>query len=408
MNRLRHLRRLVLLLASLFVALRVSGVAATMPAVLSPDEIMAKAVARAESSTAREARPDYFYTKKTITEDLDSKGHVKERKERLYEVSVAAGLSYLKLTQLNGQNLSTAELKKQAEREAAERQKLADAKPGQKGDDRENFLTAELVQKFNFSLSSQQVINGRNAYVLTFEPKSGLGVKRLTDRFVNQMAGTAWIDAEDFEIARAEIHLKAEVSLWGGMAGTLRHCRFTLERTRLADGSWFNSYSHGIFEGRKLLEPMLGTATAVRVRVISGRPAWRRNSHGEEAKSLISTPNRRQPQQSPLCLAGYCRTAARRNDTRSFAPAEPKPSKYGRVVLRREKAHRGGQDRHRHPRFPAPNIGYSYIESLAGKLKASCGCGGTAKDRTIEIQGDQPGRIRELLEAEGFRVAGVT
>ncbi len=26
--------------------------------------------------------------------------------------------------------------------------------------------------------------------------------------------------------------------------------------TRFADGSWFNSYSHGIFEGRKLLEPM--------------------------------------------------------------------------------------------------------------------------------------------------------
>jgi hypothetical protein len=246
-----------MLLAGLFVAFGVSG-ATTMTPALTPEEIMAKAVTRAESiTTAREARPDYFYTKKTITEDLDSKGHVKERKERLYEVSVAAGLSYLKLLQLNGQNLITAELKKQAEHEAAERQKLSDAKPGQKGDDRENFLTAELVQKFNFSLSGQQVINGRNAYVLTFVPKSGLGVKRLTDRFVNQMAGTAWIDAEDFEIARAEIHLKAEVSLWGGMVGTLRHCRFTLERTRLADGSWFNSYSHGIFEGRKLLEPML-------------------------------------------------------------------------------------------------------------------------------------------------------
>jgi translation initiation factor 1 (eIF-1/SUI1) len=29
------------------------------------------------------------------------------------------------------------------------------------------------------------------------------------------------------------------------------------------------------------------------------------------------------------------------------------------------------------------------------------------KDRTIEIQGDQPDKIRALLEAEGFRVAGV-
>jgi len=85
----------------------------------------------------------------------------------------------------------------------------------------------------------------------------------------------------------------------------------------------------------------------------------------------------------------------------------PKPSKFGRVVLRREKAHRGGKTVIVIYDF-APNIGGAYIESLAGKLKAACGCGGTSKERSIEIQGDQPGRIRELLEAEGFRVAGVT
>jgi hypothetical protein len=100
-------------------------------------------------------------------------------------------------------------------------------------------------------------LRGRKTYVLTFEPKNDLPVKKLADRFLNQIAGTVWIDAEDFEIARAEIHLKSEVTLWGGVIGTLRHCRFTLERTRLPDGVWFNSSSHGIFEGRKLLEPML-------------------------------------------------------------------------------------------------------------------------------------------------------
>jgi len=88
-------------------------------------------------------------------------------------------------------------------------------------------------------------------------------------------------------------------------------------------------------------------------------------------------------------------------------PPVPKPSKFGRVVLRREKAHRGGKTVIVVCDF-APNIGGAYIESLAGRLKAACGCGGTAKERAIEIQGDQPGRIRALLETEGFRVAGVT
>src|SRR5580698_2813442 len=54
-----------------------------------------------------------------------------------------------------------------------------------------------------------------------------------------------------------------------------------------------------------------------------------------------------------------------------------KPSKFGRVVLRREKAHRGGKTVIVIHEF-APNISYAYIESLAGKLKAACACGGTA------------------------------
>ena len=88
-------------------------------------------------------------------------------------------------------------------------------------------------------------------------------------------------------------------------------------------------------------------------------------------------------------------------------PATPlKLVKLGRVVLRKEKAHRGGKTVIVVHDF-APQITGTQIEAFAGKLKKACGCGGTVKDRTIEIQGDQPGKIRVLLEAEGFQVAGV-
>lgn len=83
-----------------------------------------------------------------------------------------------------------------------------------------------------------------------------------------------------------------------------------------------------------------------------------------------------------------------------------KPGKMGRVVLRKEKAHRGGKTVIVIHDF-APHIGGRYIEDLGSRLKAACGCGGTTRDRTIEIQGDQPARLRTLLEEEGFRVAGV-
>jgi translation initiation factor 1 len=87
-------------------------------------------------------------------------------------------------------------------------------------------------------------------------------------------------------------------------------------------------------------------------------------------------------------------------------PAARKPG-LGRVVLRREKAHRGGKTVIVVHDF-APSIPMSVIEELARKLRQACGCGGTTRQRSIELQGDQPARIRALLEEEGFKVAGIT
>lgn len=44
------------------------------------------------------------------------------------------------------------------------------------------------------------------------------------------------------------------------------------------------------------------------------------------------------------------------------------------------------------------------IEDLAGKIKKSCGAGGTVKGKTIEIQGDHRKKITELLSKEGILV----
>ena len=88
------------------------------------------------------------------------------------------------------------------------------------------------------------------------------------------------------------------------------------------------------------------------------------------------------------------------------SPSDSK-SKKGRVVLRRETAHRGGKCVIVVYDF-APFIGMQEIEELGRRLRNACGCGGTVRERVIELQGDQPAKIRSFLEKEGFRVAGVT
>ena len=96
-------------------------------------------------------------------------------------------------------------------------------------------------------------------------------------------------------------------------------------------------------------------------------------------------------------------------DGSDATPASPPTEplwKLGRVVLRRETAHRGGKTVIVVHDF-ATHLPQSVIETVAKKLRQACGCGGTVRDRTIEIQGDQPAKVRAALEAEGFQVAGV-
>lgn len=44
------------------------------------------------------------------------------------------------------------------------------------------------------------------------------------------------------------------------------------------------------------------------------------------------------------------------------------------------------------------------LAKLAAELKKKCGCGGSAKDGDIEIQGDKRDVIKQLLEAKGYQV----
>lgn len=85
----------------------------------------------------------------------------------------------------------------------------------------------------------------------------------------------------------------------------------------------------------------------------------------------------------------------------------PAPTKLGRVVLRREKARRSGKTVVVVSDFDA-RISDAEIEDFARKARQACGCGGTVREREIELQGDNAPKVRAYFESAGFRVAGVS
>jgi len=89
----------------------------------------------------------------------------------------------------------------------------------------------------------------------------------------------------------------------------------------------------------------------------------------------------------------------------SSRPSEPLgPTLKGeRLLLRRSTAHRGGKTVLVLEGF-SPAWTNPKLEALLHDLKASLGCGGTLKDRALELQGDQPDRLIPLLESHGFTI----
>jgi translation initiation factor 1 len=80
-------------------------------------------------------------------------------------------------------------------------------------------------------------------------------------------------------------------------------------------------------------------------------------------------------------------------------PAAPRGD--GIVRVRRETGGRGGKTVTTVQGVPLPD---PKLKELAGELKRLCGTGGTLKDGTIEIQGDQRERIVAALTERGYSV----
>ena len=97
-------------------------------------------------------------------------------------------------------------------------------------------------------------------------------------------------------------------------------------------------------------------------------------------------------------------------------PAGPTPSpdgpqpikmkKRGRLVLRKETAHRGGKTVIVVDQFPT-GTSEELLDELARGLRKAVGTGGAVKDGTIEMQGNNPDKIRSFLEEYGYDVRGI-
>jgi hypothetical protein len=116
------------------------------------------------------------------------------------------------------------------------------------------LMNPDLLNRFDFTLQGRETINGRDALVIDFKPKSGkLPEHSLKERFINKAAGRVWLDEEDAQLVKADLHLTKRVDVLGGLVGSVYKFTCTISRERTDDGLWFTRSTGWHLEGREVI-----------------------------------------------------------------------------------------------------------------------------------------------------------
>jgi hypothetical protein len=187
-------------------------------------------------------------------EKIDRSGGVKDVETTLDDVLYLGGKPYVHLLQKNGKPLPAKDAAREQEKldkataEAGrlseeERRKREQQTEKQREKDRE--MLQYLPDAYKFTLLGEDVINGRAAWRIRAEPE-----RRYNGRYgflLKNLEGTLWIDKDDDQFVRGDIHAIKGFSIGLFLASVGEGSRLYFENIRLSDGLWV-SHRAG-FEG---------------------------------------------------------------------------------------------------------------------------------------------------------------
>jgi hypothetical protein len=219
------------------------------------EQLSSNVVARSKFERTQNTTAQFSFSKLRVLEELDSKDKVTERKQSRQEWFPINGSPFARTIERNGKPLTEKERQAEEEREAAVRAGKRPARsPEATKRDKEWQFTDEMLARYAFKVTGQEMVRGRPAWVVEFAPKSkDLPVKQVADRVANKVAGKVWVDAEDWEVARLKVWLTEELTFIGGVAGVLRKFELLLDRARIEPNAWLPSKIDFEMAGRELL-----------------------------------------------------------------------------------------------------------------------------------------------------------
>jgi hypothetical protein len=190
---------------------------------------------------------DYTYTEHEVEHDLDGKGQVKSTEVRTYEVMEVYGEQVRRLIEKDDKPLDAKEAAKEEERI----QKIMDKRKNESDEDRKKRaekeekerqegreFVHEVADAYIFTLVGTEDVGGREAWVITGEPRPGYEPHMKDAKFLPKFHGKVWIDKKDLQLSRLEVEALETVSFGWVLARIHKGTRVMLEQTRVNDEVW--------------------------------------------------------------------------------------------------------------------------------------------------------------------------
>ena len=200
-----------------------------------------RTMAPQEKSNDAVFRSHYSFVRKRTTRELDAKGNVKKQqtKESRNNPAVVPASYHVPVQPAAATTKDMPEQQRKTEPRAFERNEFV--------------LNEDLLSRFDFKVVGREQVNGRNAVVVQFKPKSkDLPTRNLKDRFINKAAGTVWVDEGDWLLAKVDLYLTEGVNVVGGLVGAVKKFNYRFDRDRTSDGLWYTTKIDWRLEGREL------------------------------------------------------------------------------------------------------------------------------------------------------------
>ncbi|HTL58052.1 MAG TPA: hypothetical protein VL361_20355 [Candidatus Limnocylindrales bacterium] len=241
--------------SSVFVALVSHSAIAALP---DADTVMKNVLHRSQETALTGDSDKYSYQKHSIEEELDASGKPIKTTDKTYQVVPILGVPFSRLIKIQNRDLTEKETREQDKKEQEFRKKLAERQPAQIGATNKEGLDEQLISRFVFQVEGQETLHDRPVLILSFHPKPNNGrEKTVGDKVLARLAGTLWVDEQEWEIAQLKLGLTAELSLgWFGMVGSIKQFDLAIERARLPDGVWVDTKQTLELGGRKVFSTM--------------------------------------------------------------------------------------------------------------------------------------------------------